>query len=77
MTVVETARTSYLGYPLEVTDREISVLHPTTGRVLFHGDYEISTARRFIRGYRRDTPENTKPAASLAKATAGSEREGA
>lgn len=68
MTVAECARISYLGYPVEVTDRELRVLHPETGRVLFAGRHEFSTARRFIRGYRK--PLTTEAAAPPRQASA-------
>lgn len=63
----------YRGYDLLVTDRDVTVYRHSRrlARVA-----SIGAARRFIRGYHRDTV-NAEPTASLAKATAGSDSEGA
>ena len=62
----DTVRALYLGYPLEITDRTITVTTPDGRRIA--RTQSLSTARRIIRGYRK----TTEPTASLAKATAGS-----
>lgn len=74
MTAEATVRISYLGYPILVTERTLTILSPQ-GRQVYRGDCELSTAMRVIRGYR--AAENQKPTAPLAKTTAGSQKEGA
>ncbi len=74
----ETVDVSYLGYRIELHgDTRARILDPS-GRELFDGRiYAISGARRFIRGYRRET--TTEPAALTpagARAT-GSDKKGA
>lgn len=71
MTVVDS---SYLGYPLEISDAEI-VVRDRRGRKLVTVQ-SLPAARNFIRGYRR-TPSNVEPTATHARATAGSLDEGA
>lgn len=72
--VAELVRSSYLGFPLEITDAEI-VVRDRHGRKLVTVQ-TLSAARRFCRGYRR-IPSNVEPTATHARATAGSDSEGA
>jgi hypothetical protein len=72
--VVDRVSSSYLGFPLEITDTGVRVTDKR-GRLLVTVA-EISSARRFIRGYRR-IPSNVEPTALTRMVTAGSLSEGA
>lgn len=71
---VERVHMSYLGYQLEITNRDVTV-RDKDGRKLITVA-SIGAARRFLRGYRRG-PSNVKaePAATPLKATTGSDKE--
>lgn len=64
---------SYLGYPLEITNSDITIRDKRTGMKLATVA-SMPAARRFLRGYRRETVK-AEPAASPVKATAGSDKE--
>lgn len=55
----DTVTASYLGYPIVVGERELTI-HDRDGRRLFAGRMEISTARAFIRGHRREARNQTE-----------------
>lgn len=49
--VASVAHAKYLGYPLIVKERDVTVLAPVSGRVIGTA-YSMSGARRLVRGYR-------------------------
>jgi hypothetical protein len=64
---------TYLGFPLLIGERTVTVLTPDGRHVAeVRG---LATARNVVRAYRRPL-KNAEPAASLAKATAGSDSHG-
>ena len=59
MNAAARARISYLGYPLEVTDRDVTVFDKQGRKLVTVASF--GAARRFIKGYRR-TPTNVEAA---------------
>jgi hypothetical protein len=55
--VADRCRSSYLGYPLEITDRDVTVYDQHDRKLVTVTS--IGAARLFIRGYRR-VPANTE-----------------
>jgi hypothetical protein len=51
--VLDKVVSRYLGYAIEISDRDLKILAPD-GRKLYTGPCELSSARRFIRGHRRE-----------------------
>lgn len=70
----ERVRSSYLGFPLEITDAGVRIFDKPGRRVIATVG-EVSVARKLIRGYRR-IPSNVEPTATHAMATVGSLSEG-
>lgn len=71
----DSVQTAYLGYALEVTNRDVTV-RDKTGRKLVTVA-SIGAARRFLRGYRRDVPVKAEPANVPVKVLVGSDNQGA
>lgn len=51
MKVVDAERTTYLGFPILITNRDITIFDPLSGRVL-EVLRSMRSVRVFIRGYR-------------------------
>lgn len=59
MSAAESERAKYLGFPLEITHRNVTVMHPETGRRLGTVT-SVKKARLFVRGYRAATPKGER-----------------
>lgn len=64
---------SLLGYPIEVTNRDVTIFDKRSG-VKLATVAGIPTARRFLKGYRNETVK-AEPANDPAKVLAGSDKE--